>query len=148
MVIQRWVLAQIQFPVLLVDSLNDTTDIDPQTGNPAASGDVVTVTNKASNHSACTFGFKIGSNDLTVHTLSGFSGRPDIVAWESDADLSGSPADISQGSNLVNDLVTTWYFKITNSAAYDGGTATSGETVTVTQSIDGSVAATVTFTVA
>ena len=130
-------------------SLSDTTDIAPYTSNPATSGDTVTVTNSASGHSTCTFSFAIGSDALTVGTLSDVmgGGRPDILAWKSNSNLS-SGADITENGTVISDLVGTWYFKITSSAAYGGGTATSGETVTATQTVDSSIVTTVNFTVA
>ena len=128
-------------------SLNDTTDIAAHTGNPAADGDTVTVTNSASGHSTCTFGFTMGGATLTLGTLSDISGRPDIVAWEGNSSI-GSGSDISEGSNLVDDLVGTWYFKITNRASVGGGTNTTGQTITITQTVDSSIVTTVTFTVA
>ena len=132
-------------------SLNDTTDIAAHTGNPAADGDTVTVTNSASGHSTCTFGFTMGGATLTVGTFSDqdFGNRiyTDIIAWEGNSNmLSGS--DISEGSNLVDDLVGTWYFKITNRASVGGGTNTTGQTITITQTVDSSIVTTVTFTVA
>ena len=130
-------------------SLSDTTDVAPHTGNPMASGDTVTVTNSASGHSTCTFSFAIGSDALTVGTLSDMmgGGRPDILAWKSNSNPS-SGADITENGTVISDLVGTWYFKITNNAEFGGGTATSGETVTVTQTVDSSIVTTVTFTVA
>ena len=128
-------------------SLSDTTDIAAHTGNPAASGDTVTVTNSASGHSTCTFGFSMGGSPLTIGTLSDAMSSPDIAAWKGNSSI-GSGSDITENGTVISDLVGTWYFKITNNAEFGGGTATSGETVTVTQTVDSSIVTTVTFTVA
>tara|TARA_R110002020_G_scaffold172058_1_gene362239 strand:- start:21683 stop:22150 length:468 start_codon:yes stop_codon:yes gene_type:complete len=129
-------------------SLSDTTDI-VAFSNPTSDGDVVTVTNNASGHSTCTFGFTMGGATLTVGTFSDqdFGNRiyTDIIAWEGNSNmLSGS--DISEGSNLVDDLVGTWYFKIINRT--DASANTTGQTITVVQTVDSSIVTNVTFTVA
>ena len=127
-------------------SLSDTTDV-AAFSNPFANGDTITVTNSASGHSTCTFSFLDSSTGLTLGTLSDLSGgAPDILAWESDSSLTGSPADIAESSNQVTDLVGTWYFKI-NGRLSTGQYAT-GKTITVTQTVDSSIVTTVTFTVA
>ena len=130
-------------------SLSDTTDI-AAFSNPASTGDVVTVTNSASGHSTCTFGFSMGGANLTLGTISDqdFAGRvyTDIIAWEGNSNLfSGS--DIAESSNEVTDLVGTWYFKIINRTGSSSAN-TSGQTITVTQTVDSSIVTTVTFTVA
>ena len=126
-------------------SLSDTTDIAAHTGNPAASGDTVTVTNSASGHSTCTFGFSMGGANLSVGTLSDAMSSPDIAAWKGNSSI-GSGSDLTENGTVISDLVGTWYFKITNRTS--GSANTSGQTITITQTVDSSIVTTVTFTVA
>ena len=89
----------------------------------------------------------MGGANLTVGTLSDFQGgtRPDILAWKSNSNPS-SGADITENGTVISDLVGTWYFKITNRTAASANTT--GQTITVTQTVDSSIVTTVTFTVA
>ena len=120
-------------------SINDTSVEGYDTSNPMT-GDTVTVTNTSSGASTVTYAFSDSDDDADVLTRSNVMGgaTPAFFGWKSDVDLSRG-ADVSVSSGTVTES-GTWYFKC---EVVQTGT----DTITLTQTCDGSITATVTFDV-
>ena len=120
--------------------IDDTSPTSYETGNLPGTGDTVTVTNSSSGASTVTYAFSNSDDDNDVLTRSdAFGGStPAFIAWKGNSNIM-SGSDVSVSSGVVTES-GTWYFK-----AEVNQTGT--DTITLTQTCDGSATASVTFDV-